>query len=118
MSLNGREMSSEKPTLNLNKETEVSCSYRTENNNSNKNPDIRPPPPPNNEDLINNPSDQNMSFFPTINPHFLQCPKIENSDAADVGSGGDDGFCNNMFCSLDDQAPGFWTSWQEQQTFH
>lgn len=117
MSLNGREIAPEQPQaqtiINLNKETEVSCSYRTDNN---KNTDIRIPPP-NNEDLMNNPSDQSMSFFPIINPHLLQCPKLESNDGANVGSGGDDSFCNNMFCNLDDQAPSFWTSWQEQQTF-
>lgn len=122
MALNGREISSE--PINLNNETEVSCSYRSDNS-SDINLEISRTPGKN-ESPMNNITQQSMSFFP-ITPVVPQPPsqvmvpsqllQRQELQGPKVEHGGEDSFCN-MFCSLDDQPAGFWAGWQEQQSFH
>uniref|UniRef100_A0A1D1YSK1 Homeobox-leucine zipper protein n=1 Tax=Anthurium amnicola TaxID=1678845 RepID=A0A1D1YSK1_9ARAE len=102
--------------INLNKETEGSCSNRSDNS-SDVNPDISRTPAT--DSPLN--SQLGRPFFQPIRPASmsqllqnhpsrseLQCPKIEHGVQ-------DESFCS-MLCSLDDQ-PGFW-AWPEQHNFH
>ncbi|XP_042485334.1 homeobox-leucine zipper protein ATHB-13-like [Macadamia integrifolia] len=110
---------SREPTelINLNKETEGSCSNRSDNS-SDINLDISRTP------AIDSPLSSHPSrpLFPaSIRPatmtQFLQnssrpdlhCQKMEQTTVQD------ESFCN-MFCSIDDQ-PGLWP-WPEQNHFH
>ncbi|KAJ6793084.1 homeobox-leucine zipper protein HOX21-like [Iris pallida] len=111
----GRETSE---LINLNKETEGSCSNRSENS-SEINLDISRAAPPAPTESPPNPPNQSSSipFFPaTIRPpptmvQLLQstaasaCPKIEH----------DENF-SNLLCSMDDQSA-FWP-WSDPHSFH
>ncbi|XP_077224524.1 homeobox-leucine zipper protein ATHB-13-like [Tasmannia lanceolata] len=101
--------------INLNKETEGSCSNRSDNS-SDINLDIS------RNSTIDSPlsSHPNIPRFPSIKPtnvsqflqnssrSDLQCPKIEHSVQ-------DESFCN-MFNGIEDQ-PGLWP-WSEHHHFH
>ncbi|MQM04355.1 hypothetical protein Taro_037153 [Colocasia esculenta] len=120
MALKGRDAAE---PINLNKDTEGSCSNRSDNS-SDINLDIS------RTSAIDSPlnSHHGRPFFQSIRPaaaaaatmaHLLQnpssrselqCPKMEQGVVQDH-----ENFCN-MFCSLDDQS-GFWT-WSEQHNFH
>lgn len=101
--------------INLNKETEGSCSNRSENSS-----DI-------NLDLSRTraiesslSSHPNRTLFPLLKPTAvaqlfqpstrpdLQCPKLEQPIQ-------DESFCNMMFCGVEDQS-GFWP-WPEHQNY-
>ncbi|KAF8399443.1 hypothetical protein HHK36_015308 [Tetracentron sinense] len=104
--------------INLNKETEGSCSNRSDNSSDIKLDISRTP-------AIDSPLSshpiRSTSLFPSSirsttiaqllqnsSRSDLQCPKIEQIVQ-------DESFCN-MFCSIDDQ-PGFWP-WPEQHHFN
>ncbi|KAF8408073.1 hypothetical protein HHK36_007214 [Tetracentron sinense] len=116
LALKGREQTE---SINLNKETEGSCSNRSENS-SDINLDISRTPAIDSP-LSSHPS-TSRSFFPSsIRPTAvaqllqnssrsdLQCQKIDQTVQ-------DDQSICNMFCGIDDQ-PGFWP-WPEQHHFH
>ncbi|MQL71774.1 hypothetical protein Taro_004111 [Colocasia esculenta] len=103
--------------INLNKETEGSCSNRSDNS-SDINLDISRTPA---TDSPMDPQQGSRPFFQPIRPAGmaqllqnppsrpeLQCPKMEQGVQ-------DESFCS-MLCGLDDQ-PGFW-AWPEQHNFH
>ncbi|CAA7395083.1 unnamed protein product [Spirodela intermedia] len=85
------------PVINLNKETEGSCS-----NSSDVNLDTSRTPA--GDSRHDRPLLQQLPSRPE-----LPFPKTE------LGAGHDEGFCN-VFCGLDDQ-PAFW-AWPEQHSFH
>lgn len=117
----GRETSE---LINLNKETEGSCSNRSENS-SEINLDIsaRAAAAPATESPPNPPNQSSIPFFPTtIRPpptmvQLLQstaasasaCPKIEHSAVHDENF-------SNLLCSMDDQSA-FWP-WSDPHSFH
>lgn len=112
LALKGREASE---LINLNKETEGSCSNRSENS-SEINLDISRTSAT--ESPLN--PHQSIPFFPSIRPADidqllqsssrpeLQCPKIEQ--------GIPDGSFGNLLCSMEEQAS-FWP-WSDHQGFH
>ncbi|XP_010926222.2 homeobox-leucine zipper protein HOX21 [Elaeis guineensis] len=112
LALKGREASE---LINLNKETEGSCSNRSENS-SEINLDISRTSAT--ESPLN--PHQSIPFFPSIRPADidqllqsssrpeLQCPKIEQ--------GIPDGTFGNLLCSMEEQAS-FWP-WSDHQGFH
>ncbi|WOL03786.1 hypothetical protein Cni_G12506 [Canna indica] len=113
--LKGRETSE---LINLNKETEGSCSNRSENS-SEINLDIS------RTSVIESPlhPHQGLPFFPSIRPGDIdqllqsssrpemQCPKMENGVAAGEGS------FSNLLCSMEDNSASFW-SWSDHHNFH
>ncbi|URE13262.1 Homeobox-leucine zipper protein [Musa troglodytarum] len=106
LSLKGKDISE---PINLNKETEGSCSMRSENS-----PDISLEI--SREPTNHNPSDlhhQSRTFFPSASQLLhgsskSETPKVESSVQRD-------NLCN-MFYSTDDQSA-FW-AWSEQHNFH
>ncbi|KAK9276687.1 hypothetical protein L1049_006223 [Liquidambar formosana] len=120
-------LKSREPTesINLNKETEGSCSNRSENSSEikldiSRTPAIDSPPlstHPNSRPLF-----PSSSIRPTVSsvaqlfqnsssrPDHLQCHKMDQNQTVKEES-----FCN-MFCGIDDQ-PAFWP-WLEQQHFN
>ncbi|XP_065009384.1 homeobox-leucine zipper protein ATHB-13-like [Musa acuminata AAA Group] len=106
LSLKGKDVSE---SINLNKETEGSCSMRSENS-----PDISLEI--SREPMNHNPSDlhqQSRTFFPSASQLLhssskSETPKVESSVQRD-------NLCN-MFYSTDDQSA-FW-AWSEQHNFH
>ncbi|KAL5981023.1 Homeobox-leucine zipper protein ATHB-13 [Asimina triloba] len=116
LSLKSRELPE---SINLNKETEGSCSNRSENS-SDINLDIS------RTSAIDSPlsSHPNRPVFPSMRPtgvaHFLhnssrpdlQCPKIEHIP----GANHDESFCN-IFMGTDDQSS-FWPWSDQQNNFH
>ncbi|CAD5191413.1 homeobox-leucine zipper protein HOX21 [Musa acuminata AAA Group] len=113
MALKGRETSE---LINLNKETEASCSNRSENS-SEINLDIS------RTSVTESPlhPHQSLPFFQSIRPADIdqllqsssrpdmQCPKIEN--------GVTEGSFSNLLCSMEDQSASFW-SWSDHHNFH
>ncbi|XP_020275215.1 homeobox-leucine zipper protein HOX21-like [Asparagus officinalis] len=114
LALKGRETSE---LINLNKETEGSCSNRSENS-SEVNLDISRTP------AIESPLNPNQSipFFQSIRPpttmvqllqgqnrQELPCPKIEHNGVNDENF-------SNLLCGMDDQSA-FWP-WSDHQNFH
>ncbi|XP_075506899.1 homeobox-leucine zipper protein ATHB-23-like [Primulina tabacum] len=112
-------------SINLNKETEGSCSNRSENSSEIK-LDISRNPAIDSPILPTNPSTTSRQFFPSsLRPNVLishlfqnstssrpenQCPKMDHHPNIKEES-----LCN-MFCGMDDQT-GFWP-WLEQQHFN
>lgn len=121
LALKGRETSE---LINLNKETEGSCSNRSENS-SEVNLDISRTPPAIESPNLNNPH-QGIPFFPSIikppsgttmvqllqgpNRPDLQSPKIEHN------GGVHDENLSNLLCGMDDQSA-FWP-WSDHNNFH
>lgn len=117
LALKGRETSE---LINLNKETEGSCSNRSENS-SEVNLDISRTPPAI-ESPLNNPH-QGIPFFSSIRPPAatmvqllqgpnrpdLPCPKIEHNGVHDENF-------SNLLCGMDDQSA-FWP-WSDHNNFH
>ncbi|RRT57078.1 hypothetical protein B296_00028744 [Ensete ventricosum] len=113
MALKGRETSE---LINLNKETEASCSNRSENS-SEINLDISRTSVT--ESALH--PHQSLPFFQSIRPADIdqllqstsrpdmQCPKIEN--------GVTEGSFSNLLCSMEDQSASFW-SWSDHHNFH
>ncbi|XP_059655891.1 homeobox-leucine zipper protein ATHB-13-like isoform X2 [Cornus florida] len=120
LALKGREPTE---SINLNKETEGSCSNRSENSSDVK-LDISRTPPSHDSPLSTNPTTSRPLFPSSIRPIAstggvaqlfqnpsrpdLQCQKIDQIVKEESFS--------NMFCGIDDQ-PGFWP-WLEQQHFN
>ncbi|XP_072989631.1 homeobox-leucine zipper protein HOX21-like [Typha latifolia] len=111
LALKGREASE---LINLNKETEASCSNGSENSseiNLDASRTIESPINPH----------QSIHFYPSMRgsdiEHLLQassspginCPKIENGVVAD-------GNFSNLLCTMEEQ-PSFWP-WPDQNNFH
>ncbi|KAF9625391.1 hypothetical protein IFM89_022376 [Coptis chinensis] len=103
--------------INLNKETEGSCSNRSENS-SDINLDISRTP------AIDSPLSSNPSrpLFPSSIRSTSMVQLLQNTTKSDLqfqkidhNNSQEESFCN-MFCSIDDQ-PGFWP-WPEQSQFH
>ncbi|ONK75465.1 uncharacterized protein A4U43_C03F17120 [Asparagus officinalis] len=109
LALKGRETS--EMMINLNKETEGSCSNRSENS-SEHNLDVSRTPQPHIETSPINPR-QSIPFFPSIRPssmiQLFHCPKTEQNTVSDENF-------SNLLCGIDDQS-GFW-QWPDQQNFH
>ncbi|RWV87309.1 hypothetical protein GW17_00050710 [Ensete ventricosum] len=113
MALKGRETSE---LINLNKETEASCSNRSENS-SEINLDISRTSVTESALHLH----QSLPFFQSIRPADIdqllqstsrpdmQCPKIEN--------GVTEGSFSNLLCSMEDQSASFW-SWSDHHNFH
>ncbi|XP_064958587.1 homeobox-leucine zipper protein ATHB-13-like [Musa acuminata AAA Group] len=96
LALKGKETSE---PINLNKETEGSCSFRSDNSS-----DI-------NLDLSTSDPHKSRVFFPSYRPPpaKTETPKEEHSSIQE------ESFCT-MFCTTDDQSA-FW-AWSEQHNFH
>ena len=124
LGLKGREAASE--LINLNKETEASCSNRSENS-SEINLDISRTPPPSESHMDPPPPHQQgggggsmIPFYPSVaRPagvdidqllHSSSVPKMEHHDGADTASFG------NLLCGVDEPPP-FWP-WADHQHFH
>ncbi|RWW08939.1 hypothetical protein BHE74_00028479 [Ensete ventricosum] len=99
LALRGREASD---LINLNKETEGSCSNRSENS-SEINLDISRTPVAERSC----PPLQILPYFQSVRPADPDCPKVEN-DAPE-------GSFSNLLCSIGDQ-PAFWP-WSEHHNF-
>ncbi|KAF8390236.1 hypothetical protein HHK36_024761 [Tetracentron sinense] len=103
--------------INLNKETEGSCSNRSENS-SDINLDLSRTPA-NDSPLSSHP--RSMPLFPSsIRPASI-AQLLQNSSRSDLhcqktNQTVQDESLSNMFCGIDDQ-PGFWP-WPEQHNFH
>ncbi|XP_010256832.1 PREDICTED: homeobox-leucine zipper protein ATHB-13-like [Nelumbo nucifera] len=112
-------LKSREPTesINLNKETEGSCSNRSENS-SDINLDISRTPAIDSPLSSHHPS---RPLFPSSIRPASVAQLLQNSSRSDLQNQKmeqtvqDESFCN-MFCGIDDQ-PGFW-SWPEQHHFH
>ncbi|KAJ4767585.1 Homeobox-leucine zipper family protein [Rhynchospora pubera] len=120
MALKGRENSD---LINLNKETEASCSNRSENSSEINLDTSRTPPI---ESPINPQVQQGLPFFNSgsvrvgefeqllsqstqrLSDHPLHCAKAE--------PGSHEGNFSNLLCSVEEQPP-FW-SWAEHHNFH
>ncbi|XP_009409146.2 homeobox-leucine zipper protein HOX21 [Musa acuminata AAA Group] len=112
MTLRGREPSD---LINLNKDTEGSCSNRSENSSeinldiSRQSVDKSPLHPHQSSTFFQpvRPGDMDHIFQSSSRPE-TQCPKLEN--------GGHEGTLSNLLCSMEDQSA-FW-SWSDHHSFH
>ncbi|XP_021807539.1 homeobox-leucine zipper protein ATHB-13-like [Prunus avium] len=110
-------------SINLNKETEGSCSNRSENNSDikldiSRTPAIDSPqsthPNPTSRTLFSSslirPSSGVAQLFQTTSrPEVIQCQKIDQMVKEES--------LTNMFCGIDDQSAGFWP-WLETHQFN
>ncbi|GLT66396.1 hypothetical protein SLA2020_387620 [Shorea laevis] len=112
-------LKSREPTesINLNKETEGSCSNRSENSSEVKLDISRTPaidsPHPTSRPLFPSsirPTSLTQLFHNTSSRPDLQCPKIDQIVKEESS-------LTNMFCTIDDQSGGIWP-WLEQQHFN
>ncbi|GKU99452.1 hypothetical protein SLEP1_g12303 [Rubroshorea leprosula] len=112
-------LKSREPTesINLNKETEGSCSNRSENSSEVKLDISRTPaidsPHPTSRPLFPSsirPTSFTQLFHNTSSRPDLQCPKIDQIVKEESS-------LTNMFCAIDDQSGGIWP-WLEQQHFN
>ncbi|KAG6483317.1 homeobox-leucine zipper protein HOX21-like isoform X1 [Zingiber officinale] len=104
LALKGRDSTSE--PINLNKETEASCSNRSENSSERTSMAM--------ESSSFHPH-RGLALFASVRPAEMEmhCPKIEHCIAAE-------GSFSNLLCSLEDHAATFWP-WPDgpdQQSFH
>ncbi|KAL3644556.1 hypothetical protein CASFOL_009736 [Castilleja foliolosa] len=110
--------------INLNKETEGSCSNRSENSSEIKLDVSRNNDPAIDSPLSANPNIANRSLFPSsLMPNMVAQQLFHNSSRAEMQCAKMDQIVNNkeeslcnMFNGMDDQA-GFWP-WLEQQHFN
>ncbi|KAG2312927.1 hypothetical protein Bca4012_027532 [Brassica carinata] len=120
MSLKNREQTE---SINLNKETEGSCSNRSDNSSDNLRLDISTAPPSIDSTITvgHPPAPQNVGrhFFPpspgtatttTTTMQFFQNPSSGQSMVKEENS------ISNMFCAMDDHS-GFWP-WLDQQQYN
>ncbi|WOK93269.1 hypothetical protein Cni_G01964 [Canna indica] len=113
LALKGRSETSE--LINLNKETEASCSNRSENSSeiNLETPFARP----------HHHHHQNLQLFQSIRageteqllqsssrPEAVQCPKIEGGVNEGLSFG-------NLLCNMEDQSASFW-QWPDHHNFH
>ncbi|RWW59457.1 hypothetical protein BHE74_00033604 [Ensete ventricosum] len=113
MVLKGRETSD---LINLNKDTEGSCSNKSENSSeinldiSRQSVDKSPLHPHQSSTFFQpvRPGDMDQLFQSSSRPE-TQCPKLENG-------GGHEGTLSNLLCSMEDQSA-FW-SWSDHHSFH
>ncbi|KAL5722700.1 hypothetical protein ACHQM5_006186 [Ranunculus cassubicifolius] len=100
--------------INLNKETEGSCSNRSDNSSdvnldTSRTPAIDSPHPSRPFFTSSMRPTSMVQLLQTSSKSDLQSPKIEHHNLHDETF-------SNMFCTIDDQ-PGFWP-WPEQSQFH
>lgn len=117
----GLENKEQTKSINLNKETEGSCSNKSDNISDNPRLDISTPPPPSIESTITAghpppPQTVGRHFFPpspatatttTTTLQFFQNSSSGQSMVKEENS------ISNMFCAMDDHS-GFWP-WLDQQ---
>ncbi|CAA6665146.1 unnamed protein product [Spirodela intermedia] len=105
--------------INLNKETEGSCSNRSENSSDNnldmaRTPPPPPPPPPATDSPAN--AHQDRPFFQPLRLAAGMAQLLHNPPRSEPGPQ-EESFCS-MLCGLDDQSGGSFWAWSDHQSFH